>query len=238
MRNAVEVVGVYAMFVVVRAKSNIRPSHSMAASSRLGAEQRYVFGVVVRSDAPWKTFEELLADAKANPGKISYGTSGATTTNHITMEQIARLQGIKFVHVPFKGNVEAVNALLGGHIHAVPDSTGWAPQVNSGQFRLLVTWGANRTKSWPTVPTLKELGINIVVNSPYGIAGPKGMDPIAVKVLHDAFKKGMEEPLFLAALEKLDQEILYLNSADYHAYAMKQIAEEKRVVGELGLKEE
>jgi tripartite-type tricarboxylate transporter receptor subunit TctC len=85
---------------------------------------------------------------------------------------------------------------------------------------------------------LKELGINIVVNSPYGIAGPKGMDPIAVKVLHDAFKKGMEGPLFLAALEKLDQEILYLNSADYHAYAMKQIAEEKRVVEELGLKEE
>ena len=198
----------------------------------------YTFGLVVRSDAPWKTFQELLADAKANPGKISYGTSGATTTNHITMEQIARLQGIKFVHVPFKGNVEAVNALLGGHIHAVPDSTGWAPQVNSGQFRLLVTWGASRTKSWPTVPTLKELGINIVVNSPYGIAGPKGMDPIAVRVLHDAFKKGMEEPVFLAALEKLDQEILYQNSADYHAYAMKQIAEEKRVVEELGLKEE
>jgi len=176
-----------------------------------------------------------LLTRKPIPAK---STSGATTTNHITMEQIARLQGIKFVHVPFKGNVEAVNALLGGHIHAVPDSTGWAPQVNSGQFRLLVTWGANRTKSWPTVPTLKELGINIVVNSPYGIAGPKGMDPIAVKVLHDAFKKGMEEPLFLAALEKLDQEILYLNSADYHAYAMKQIAEEKRVVEELGLKEE
>src|SRR5262249_7023805 len=154
------------------------------------------------------------------------------------MQQIARQQGIKFTHVPFKGNVEAVNALLGGHIDAVPDSTGWAPQVNSGQFRLLVTWGASRTKSWPTVSTLKELGIDLVVNSPYGIAGPKGMDPVVVKVLHDAFKKGMEEPPFLAALKRLDQEVLYLNSADYHAFAMKQIADEKRMVDELGLKEE
>jgi tripartite-type tricarboxylate transporter receptor subunit TctC len=197
----------------------------------------YTFGVVVRSDAPWKTFQEFLTDAKANPGKLNYGTSGAGSTGYITMEQIARQQGLKLVHVPFKGNVEAVNALLGAHIDAVADSTGWAPQVNAGQFRLLVTWGAKRTKSWPTVPTLKELGIDMVVNSPYGIAGPKGMDPTVIKILHDAFKKGIEELPVIAALEKLDQDLFYLNSADYHDYAMKQIAEEKRIVKELGLKE-
>ena len=65
--------------------------------------------------------------------------------------------------------------------------------MNAGKLRLLVTWGAQRTKNWPNVPTLKELGIDMVSNSPFGIAGPKGMDPAVVKVLHDAFKKGMEE---------------------------------------------
>ena len=71
------------------------------------------------------------------------------------MEQIAKQQGIRLVHVPFKGNAEAVTALLGGHIDAVADSTGWAPQVNYGKFRLLVSWGAVRTRNWPTVPTLR-----------------------------------------------------------------------------------
>jgi tripartite-type tricarboxylate transporter receptor subunit TctC len=198
----------------------------------------YTFGVVVRSDAPWTTFQELLADAKANPGKINYGTPGAGSSLHITMEQIAKQQGVKWVHVPFKGNAEATTALLGGHIHAVADSSGWAPLVNEGKFRLLVTWGVSRTRNWPNVPTLREVGIDMVSNSPYGIGGPKGMDAKVVKILHDAFKKGLEEPSNVAAMAKFDQEPFYLSTEDYHAFAMKQIAEEKRMVRELGLKEE
>jgi tripartite-type tricarboxylate transporter receptor subunit TctC len=198
----------------------------------------YTFGVVVRKDAPWKTFPELLADAKANPGKLNYGTPGVGTSLHITMEQIAKQQGLKWTHVPFKGNAEATTALLGGHIQVLADSTGWAQLVNNGELRLLVTWGAGRTKNWPNVPNLKEVGIDLVSNSPFGIAGPPGMDPAVVKTLHDAFKKGMEEPSYIAAMEKFDQEPFYLNSADYHAYAMGAIAQEKRLVEELGLKAE
>ena len=195
----------------------------------------YTFGVVVRDDAPWKTFQELAADAKANPGKINYGTPGAGTSLHITMEQIAKRQDIIWTHVPFKGNAEAMNALLGGHIHAVADSSGWAPLVNAGRFRLLVTWGAARTKNWPDVPTLREIGIDMVSNSPFGIAGPKGMDPAVVKVLHDAFKKGLEEPSYAAAMAKLDQELFYLSSDDYRRFALQQIEEARRFVAELGL---
>ena len=198
----------------------------------------YTFGVVVRKDAPWKTFQELLADAKANPGKINYGTPGAGTSLHITMEQIARLQGIKWTHVPFKGNAESTAALLGGHIQVEADSTGWAPLVNTGELRLLVTWGASRTKNWPDVPTLKDVGIDLVSNSPFGIAGPAGMDAAIVKVLHDAFKRGMEDPSYLAAMAKFDQEPSYLSSADYHQYALRTLADEKRLMQELGLKQE
>jgi tripartite-type tricarboxylate transporter receptor subunit TctC len=197
----------------------------------------YTFGVVVKSDARWKTFPDYLAEAKANPGKLNYGSPGTGTSLHITMEQIAKQQGVKWTHVPFKGNAEAMNALLGGHIDAMADSSGWAQLVNAGTFRLLVTWGAARTKNWPDVPTLKEVGIDLISNSPFGLAGPKGMDPAVVKVLHDAFKKGMEEPSYAAAMAKLDQELFYLSSEDYRAYAMQQITEAERFITELGLKQ-
>jgi tripartite-type tricarboxylate transporter receptor subunit TctC len=101
-----------------------------------------------------------------------------------------------------------------------------------------VSWGASRTKNWPTVPTLREIGIDIVSNSPYGIGGPKGMDPEIVKVLHDAFKKGLDEPSNLAAMAQFDQERFYLSSEEYHAYALQQIAHEKRMIEELKLKEQ
>src|SRR5205085_5197982 len=144
---------------------------------------------------------------------------------------------VKWVHVPFKGSAESTTALLGGHIDVLADSTGWGPQVNDGKFRLLVTWGATRTKNWPTVPTLRDIGIDMVSNSPYGIGGPKGMDARAVKVLHDAFRKGLDEPSNLAIMAQLDQEPFYLSSEDYHRFAMQQIMEQKRMIEELGLKE-
>jgi tripartite-type tricarboxylate transporter receptor subunit TctC len=140
----------------------------------------YTFGVVVKRDAPWATFEELLADAKRRPGRITYGTSGSGTTPHLTMQQIAEGRGIDWVHVPFKGSVDTTNALLGGYVDAVADGTSWGQLVDAGMFRLLVTWGMHRTAKWPTVPTLRETGIDIDVSAPYGLAGPKGMDPAVV----------------------------------------------------------
>lgn len=187
----------------------------------------YTFGVVVRAEAPWKTWNEFIGHAKANPDKVSYGTPGANTSLHITMEEIAYKQGIRWIHVPHRGAAPNMTALLGGHIDSSADSTSWGPQVNAGKMRLLVTWGEKRTKRWPDVPTLQELGYGIVSNSPYGIGGPKGMDPNVVKVLHDAFRKGMEDPIHLSVLEKYDQELWYLSSADYTRYARETFAAEK-----------
>ena len=198
----------------------------------------YTFGVVVKADAPWKTFNELIEYARANPGKLNYGTPGAGTSLHITMEQIAKMKGIKWTQVPFKGVAESMNALLGGHIDVTSDSTGWAGAVNAGSARLLVTWGASRTKNWPDVPILKEVGIDLISNSPFGIGGPKGMDPAVVKILHDAFKKGMEEQSYKDAMAKLDQEAYYLDTAAYHAFAIKQIGEQKELVEALGLRQQ
>jgi tripartite-type tricarboxylate transporter receptor subunit TctC len=198
----------------------------------------YTFGIVVQNDAPWATFPDLLVDAKAHPGKFSYGTPGVGTTLHLTMEQIAKDRGIQWTHVPFRGTADSTNSLLGGHIDLVADASGWAPLVNGGKLRLLVIWSEKRSKSWPNVPTLKESGIAMVSNSPFGLGGPKGMDPKVVKILHDAFKKGSEEPAYLETLAKLDQEPFYLNTADYRAFAERSFAEQKQLMGELGFKPE
>jgi tripartite-type tricarboxylate transporter receptor subunit TctC len=198
----------------------------------------YTFGVVVRGDAPWKTFQQFLDYAVANPGKVSFGQSGLNNLPNTTMAQIARQRGINWVSVPYKGGGDLVSALLGGHITAIADSTHFAPHVNTGEFRFLVSFGAARTKNWPDVPTLKECGFDLVASGPYGIAGPKGIDQATVKALHDAFKRGMSEPSFLEVLARVDQEPWYLNSEDYRNYALRTIEQEKRVVQELGLKED
>ncbi|MBI3376401.1 MAG: tripartite tricarboxylate transporter substrate binding protein [Betaproteobacteria bacterium] len=195
----------------------------------------YTFGVVVRTDFPARNWKEFIEYARANPGKISYGTPGNGTSLHITMEQIADKLGLKFLHVPFKGVAESIPMLLGGNILAIADSTGWAPHVDSGKMRLLVTWGEHRTKRWPEVPTLLDEGHGIVQNSPYGLGAAKGTDPRAVRVLHDAFKKGMEDPIHVKMLERLDQDVWYKNSEDYARYARETYAEQKQIIDKLGL---
>ena len=194
----------------------------------------FAYGVVVRKDAPWKTFEEFLADARTNPGKISYGTPGVGTFQQLTMERIAKQQGITWVSVPFRGDPDAINSLLGGNIHAVATTTSWAPYVDSGDLRLLATWGAERAKNWPSVPTLKESGVDIVVTAPYGLAGPKGMDPKVVKILHDAFKKGMADPAFTATLARLNEDIFYLGTDAYRDFVFERLVEWKKMIQELG----
>jgi tripartite-type tricarboxylate transporter receptor subunit TctC len=196
----------------------------------------YLFGVAVKADAPWRNWQEFLAHAKANPGRVSYGSPGVGTTLHITMERIAAEQGIEFLHVPFRGGSDNAQALLSGQTNAMADSTSWGPLVDAGQFRLLCTWGPERARRYPDVPTLKELGTNIVSTSPYGLAGPKNMDPEVVRILHDAFRQALNDPIHLAALERFDMPLLYLNSDDYRTAALRTTEEETAVIQRLGLR--
>ena len=196
----------------------------------------YTFGVAVRADSPWKTWQEFIAYAKANPGKVSYSTPGNGTSLHITMEEIAAREGIQWLQVPYKGAADALIALRGGHVTAMADSTTWGEMVDAGQLRLLNTWGVNRTRRWPNAPTLKDLGYGIVSNSPYGLAGPKGMDPKIVRILHDAFRKAMDDPAYQKVLERLDQENVYMSGEDYAKFAKKTYDEEKIVIERMGLK--
>ena len=195
----------------------------------------YTFGMVVRADAPWKDITEFVAYAKVNPDKITYGTPGTGTTPHLAVEQFALKAGIKLSHIPFKGFAENAQSLLGGHTMALSDSTGWAPHVDAGKMRVLATYGSKRTKRWPQVPTLLDAGYDTVSDSPFGFGGPKGMDPKVVKILHDAFRKAMDDPKVLEMLEKFDQPVIYMNGEDYAKFAKKTMDEEKPLIERLGM---
>ena len=195
----------------------------------------YTFGLVVPADSPLKTIKDLVSWAKANPEKLTYGSTGAGTSPHLAVEEFAQRAGIKLTHVPFKGNAENMQAILGGHIMAASDSTGWAPHVESGKLRLLATYGSKRTKRWPNVPTLDELGYQTVSDSPFGVGGPKGMDPAVVKTLHDAFRKTLDDPAVLASFERYDQSVIYMNTEAYTKFARDSFTSEKALIERLGL---
>ncbi|HEY0818666.1 MAG TPA: tripartite tricarboxylate transporter substrate binding protein [Rhizobacter sp.] len=193
----------------------------------------YSFGIAVPSDSPIKTWADLVAWAKANPGKLTYATSGIYTTPHLTMEDISHRLGIEMNHIPYKGMAEIIPAILGGQVMAVADSIGFGPHVLSGKLRLLCTWGATRAKKFPDAPTLTELGIPIVQNSPYGLVGPKGMDPAIVKKLHDVFKRAIEMNNHIEVMGRYDQELLYMSPEQYRKFAEDTMAREKVVIERL-----
>ena len=195
----------------------------------------YTFGFTVRADSPYKTFNHYIEAARKSPGKIDYGSTGIGSSPHLLMEEVAINAKVELNHVPFKGNADLQSALLGGHVMAQSDATGWDKFVENGQMRLLVTFGEKRTKRWPQVPTAKELGYGVVSQSPYGIAGPKGMDPAVVKVLHDAFKKAMDDPKHQELLEQLNQDLWYRSGDEYAKWAAVTYAKDKALIERLGL---
>lgn len=196
----------------------------------------FVMGVVVRADAPWKTLPELLAYAKANPGKLNWGTLGIGSTQHLAMERVGIAQGgLSWTHAPYRGTADTLRALLGGEIDFASESSGWAPMVEAGQLRLLAVFTAQRAKRFPNVPTVKELGIDVVIDSPGGLIGPKGMDPAVVAVLADAFRAAAQEPEHLKFLENMDQPLILLDGPAYKAAMARTYEEEKGLLRRLNL---
>jgi tripartite-type tricarboxylate transporter receptor subunit TctC len=195
----------------------------------------YTFGIVVSATSKFRKLEDLFEFARERPGELSIGTNGIGTTPHIVLDEMFGSRGLRYLHVPYKGTSEQMLAVASGLLMAGANSTGFGPYVDSGRLRLLVTFGEQRSRRWPQVPTLRELGIPIVAMSPYGIGGPRGMAPEIVAILHNAFKTALFDPLHLAELQKYDQEPAYLGPAEYGRACREAFAEEKRIVERLGL---
>lgn len=194
----------------------------------------YTFGIVVPANSPFHSVADLLQWARAHPGELTVGSNGVGTTPHTAMEELMDRQGITYVHVPYKGTVEQMVAVTSGQPMVGVNSTAFAPYVESGRLRLLATFGEARSKRWPDVPTMKELGLAVVAMSPYGIVGPRGLSASLVRTLHDAFKAAMYEPAHRREIAKYDQELNYLGPEDYAQFMRSTSAAEKRAVERLG----
>ncbi|CAN7604796.1 tripartite tricarboxylate transporter substrate binding protein [Variovorax sp. LjRoot290] len=196
-----------------------------------------VTGIVVAHDAPWKTLDELLADAKKRPGAISWGTVGATSINRIYGERLARMNGTTFNMVPFKGGGEAFTAVVGRHLDVYGDP-GFGAQVQGGKVRLLATFTAERLPRYPGVPTVKELGYDLVIDSPVGLAAPKNLDPKIAARLAAAFRKAAADPVYQSQLEQFDMQPKWIDGEAYAAYAKAQFERDTKMLTELGFKPE
>jgi tripartite-type tricarboxylate transporter receptor subunit TctC len=195
----------------------------------------YVMGVVVRADAAWKSLPELLAYARANPGKLNWGTLGIGSTQHLAMERIGMAQGLSWTHAPYRGTADTLRALLGGEIDFASEASGWAPMVMAGKLRLLAVFTAARAKRFPDVSTVRELGFDVVIDSPGGLIGPRDMDPAVVGVLADAFRSAAQEPEHLKFLDSMDQPLLLLDGPAYRDAMARTFEEERELLRRLNL---
>lgn len=195
----------------------------------------YLYGVVVQADSPWKTIQDFIQYARNTPQTISYGTSGVGSTGQLSMEELANAAGMRLIHVPYRGGAECTTALLGGHVDAVSDSSGWASMVDGGKFRLLVVYSEQRSPRYPEVPTVKESGFDVVWAGPIVMFGPKGMPRPVVKKLHDAFRKAIDDSEYQAVLKKFDMPSLYLNSDDCEKDVRQNLDRIGKLVQKLGL---
>jgi tripartite-type tricarboxylate transporter receptor subunit TctC len=191
--------------------------------------------LLVKSDAPWKSYKEFIEYAKKNPGKIKYSSAGIGSGMHVAMEAIAHKDAVKWVHVPYKGTAPSRMALLGGHVDACSSGIDWPPFVQSGQLRVLATHGRERMASFPDAPTLKELGYGFVSETVHSIVGPAGLPPDVVRKLEAAFKKGTETPEFKTALERLYLTPVFMNSKDYDQHLKDKWVRTEKMFKETGI---
>ncbi|TCH98280.1 tripartite tricarboxylate transporter substrate binding protein [Roseococcus sp. SYP-B2431] len=192
-----------------------------------------LMGLVVRAESPWRSFPEFLEHARGHPGRIAYGFPGVNTTE-LPLEIIARREGIEWNAVPFRGGTESLQALLGGQIDAIAETSSWMPHVEAGRLRLLVVYSAERVPRFPEVPTLREFGITWPADSAAGIAGPRGMEPAITRKLHDAFREALFDPSVQRVLERFDMPVNYLGSEDYAREAARLFEQERDVLTRLG----
>ncbi len=163
-----------------------------------------LLGIVVKNDSPYKTLKDLMDAAKKNPGKLKYATTGVGSTTHAAVDEIAAAEKVQMIHVPYKGSIEALTSLLGGHVDFASLTSELIPSVKSGQTRLLATMGDKRSPKFPDVLTLKELGYDFANDAVFSVVGPSTLPPEIAKKLREAFAQAIKNKEYLDALDKMD----------------------------------
>lgn len=175
-------------------------------------------GIAVRNEASWQTLRDLVQDARKNPGKIKYSTTGPGSTTHAAVVEIAIREKVLLIHVPFKGSIEALTALMGGHVSLASLTSEFIPAVKSGQVRLLATLGDQRSPRFPLVPTLRESGYDFVNDAVYAIVAPAGLESGRLKKLEAAFARAARDRQYLEAIDKIDLIPAYYSGREFEDF--------------------
>jgi len=191
--------------------------------------------LAVRADAPWKTFQEFIADAKAHPGKLNYGSSGNYGTMHMPMEMLAFATGVKMTHVPYTGAGPAIVGLLGGQVDALATGPATIVQhVNGGKVRVLAHWGDAKLVALPDVKSLKELGTDVQYAQWSGLFVPAGTPEPVVQRLRAAARAAAADPKVKEILLTAGSPIQYLDAPEFQRYVDADAAKMSEVVRKVG----
>jgi tripartite-type tricarboxylate transporter receptor subunit TctC len=191
----------------------------------------------VRTDSKWKSMKDLIADARANPGKISVGNCGSGCISDIATAMLEQGTNTQFLHVPYNGHAPGRTALLGGHVDVMMLTPAEAVEfVKDGKLRVLAVTDERRSGVLPDVPTVQEAaGFPIYAVGWRAIGGPKGMPADVQAKLIAAFRKGMDEPAFKDFAAKGGFELRYMDAAQLSAFVTKENAEWAKILAKLGL---
>lgn len=190
--------------------------------------------ITVNAKTPWKTFKELVADAKKRPGQIVVGASLGSTSQY-SIALAAKAAGITFKYVPYDGTAKRMNALIGGHIDVADSNLTQKAKVDAGLMRFLANMADKRTTGLEDVPTLKELGYDVEYSVNRGLMVPKGTPSDVIAKLNDACAKATKEPEYKKALLLQGTEVRYMDPKDYAEYLKKTDAQTKEIARSLGL---
>ena len=191
--------------------------------------------LAVRAEAPWKTYAEFIAAAKAQPGKITFGSSGNYGTMHMPMAMLALDQGVQLTHVPYTGAGPAIIGLLGGQVDAIATGPATIVQhVKAGKARVLAHWGEARLASLPDVPTLRELGVPVVYAQWSGLFVPAGVPDAVVARLRDAAKAAANDDRVNGVLGTAGSPVLYLDAPEFQRYVDADATKMTEVVRKVG----
>jgi tripartite-type tricarboxylate transporter receptor subunit TctC len=195
------------------------------------------FAAAVQAESPYRSWEELLAFGRANPDRVFYGSaSGLGQTPHLLISEVAARDGLAWTVVPFRGSADCMVALLGGQLTFAMDTmVSCAPFARAGKIRLLAIGSDRRSRSWPAVPTLQDLGYSTLIRSFYGVAGPAGLPAEIVHTLQEALRVAVQRPSVLAMLAEADQEPRFLDAAEMTALVASSLQSQAALMAKYGI---
>ena len=192
--------------------------------------------IAVRTESEYKTIQDLIGDAKGNPGKLRIGSPGEGTSSHLNLEELMRVTGTKMVHVPFQGWGQSSPALLGGHIEALVAQPGeLRGAVEGKRMRVLVNFRPQRLPSFADVPTAKELGWDVANGVWYLLLAPKGTPAPVMRYVHDAAKTAIEDPKFAADMANRGIDIDYRPGQTLRQDLWREYKLHTTILGRIGM---